>query len=74
MSLCREKIPADSVILDMMSSWVSHLPPEVSFGLDYEEVYPRSGLVRVVHHGIAVPYLWHLIFSCIWAHLLPTDV
>jgi hypothetical protein len=25
---CRQKIPEDSVILDLMSSWVSHLPPE----------------------------------------------
>lgn len=27
----RELIPADSCVLDLMSSWVSHLPPEVRY-------------------------------------------
>jgi len=29
--LYREMLPAGGVILDLMSSWVSHLPPEVSY-------------------------------------------
>ncbi len=28
----RERLPADGRILDLMSSWVSHLPPEIAFG------------------------------------------
>jgi hypothetical protein len=27
----RERLPAGGVVLDLMSSWVSHLPPEVAF-------------------------------------------
>jgi len=30
-SLYREVLPPGGVILDMMSSWVSHLPPEITF-------------------------------------------
>jgi SAM-dependent methyltransferase len=30
----RKVLPADGVVLDLMSSWISHLPPEV----DYKEV------------------------------------
>ena len=30
----RRVLPADGVLLDLMSSWVSHLPPEI----DYKEV------------------------------------
>lgn len=30
--LYREFFPADGAILDLMSSWISHLPPEVSYG------------------------------------------
>ena len=30
--LYRERFPADGAVLDLMSSWVSHLPPEVMFG------------------------------------------
>src|SRR5689334_11860131 len=29
--LYRELLPADGAILDLMSSWVSHLPPEVQY-------------------------------------------
>ena len=29
--LYRENLPANSEILDLMSSWISHLPPEMSF-------------------------------------------
>ncbi|KAJ7517182.1 hypothetical protein O6H91_21G013400 [Diphasiastrum complanatum] len=38
-SLYRERIPPDAEILDLMSSWVSHLPPEVKYK-------------RVVGHGL----------------------
>lgn len=37
--LYREYFPANGVILDLMSSWVSHLPPEVQYS-------------RVVGHGM----------------------
>jgi SAM-dependent methyltransferase len=30
--LYRQRIPAGAVVLDLMSSWVSHLPEEVSYG------------------------------------------
>ncbi|GAC1399292.1 MAG: class I SAM-dependent methyltransferase [Vulcanimicrobiaceae bacterium] len=30
--LYRERLPAGGIILDLMSSWISHLPPEVDFG------------------------------------------
>ncbi|GAC1559229.1 MAG: class I SAM-dependent methyltransferase [Vulcanimicrobiaceae bacterium] len=30
--LYRERLPAGGIILDLMSSWISHLPPEVEFG------------------------------------------
>jgi SAM-dependent methyltransferase len=30
--LYRQRIPAGAVVLDLMSSWVSHLPDEVSYG------------------------------------------
>lgn len=31
-NLYRQRIPAGSVVLDLMSSWVSHLPEEVQYG------------------------------------------
>lgn len=31
-SLYRELLPAGGVILDLMGSWISHLPPEVAYG------------------------------------------
>lgn len=37
--LYRERIPAEAEVLDLMSSWVSHLPPEVKYK-------------RVVGHGL----------------------
>ena len=42
--LYRENFPADGTILDLMSSWVSHLPPEVGYrrvvglGMNEEEL------------------------------------
>ncbi len=29
-ALCRERIPPYAVVLDLMSSWVSHLPEDIS--------------------------------------------
>jgi hypothetical protein len=29
--LYRERLPQEGCVLDLMSSWVSHLPPEVSY-------------------------------------------
>ena len=46
--LYREYFPADGVILDLMSSWVSHLPAEVSYkrvvGLGMNEQELRANL------------------------------
>ena len=55
-TLYREYFPAGGAILDLMSSWVSHLPPETSYrrvtglGMNAEELAANSRLdVRVVH-------------------------
>jgi SAM-dependent methyltransferase len=44
--LYREHFPADGEILDLMSSWISHLPPEVTYrrviGLGMNEVELRQ--------------------------------
>ena len=51
-ALYRERIPADAVVLDLMSSWVSHLPEEVSYqqvighGLNAEELRANPRLAR----------------------------
>ena len=51
-SLYRERIPADAVVLDLMSSWVSHLPDEVHYqsvighGLNAEELQRNPRLDR----------------------------
>lgn len=48
--LYRERIPEGAVVLDLMSSWVSHLPPEASYarvvghGLNAAEVLPPTRL------------------------------
>lgn len=48
--LYREYFPEDGVILDLMSSWVSHLPPEVKYrrvvglGMNEEELRRNSRL------------------------------
>ncbi len=48
----RATLPAGSVLLDLMSSWVSHLPPEVSFaevigqGMNAEELRANPRLSR----------------------------
>ncbi|MEB3361524.1 MAG: methyltransferase domain-containing protein [Synechococcaceae cyanobacterium] len=51
-ALYRERIPADAVVLDLMSSWVSHLPEEVTYqevighGLNAEELRANPRLTR----------------------------
>ena len=50
--LYRERIPADAVVLDLMSSWVSHLPEDVSYsgvighGLNARELEANPRLTR----------------------------
>ncbi len=52
--LYREYLPAGGAILDLMSSWISHLPPEVSYrrvvglGLNREELARNPRLERFV--------------------------
>ena len=51
-ALYRARIPPDSVVLDLMSSWVSHLPEEVTYrevighGLNAEELRANPRLNR----------------------------
>ena len=48
----REILPADGVVLDLMSSWVSHLPAELTFvevighGMNVEELAANPRLTR----------------------------
>ncbi|CAN5336640.1 class I SAM-dependent methyltransferase [soil metagenome] len=64
--LYREHFPADEAILDLMSSWVSHLPPEVAYrrvvglGLNEEELRrnPRldSYVVQNLNQDPVLPF------------------
>ena len=64
--LYRENFPADGVILDLMSSWVSHLPPEAEYrrvigvGMNEEELKrnPRldGRLVRNLNREPLLPF------------------
>ena len=63
-ALYREYVPAGGAILDLMSSWVSHLPPEVSYrrvtglGMNAEELAANPRLdAWVVHDLNAEPRL-----------------
>ena len=54
--LYRERLPAGGVVLDLMSSWVSHLPPEmmyrrvVGLGMNAQELAANPRLdARVIH-------------------------
>ena len=60
----RETIPAESRLLDMMSSWVSHLPPETDYasvsglGMNAQELENNPRLdARIVHDLNANPEL-----------------
>lgn len=62
----RERLPSGGVILDLMSSWVSHLPPDVSYarvaglGMNREELSRNRRLTDWVVHDLnadpALPY------------------
>ncbi|MFM8525707.1 MAG: class I SAM-dependent methyltransferase [Cyanobacteriota bacterium] len=50
--LYRQRLPADAVVLDLMSSWVSHLPEEIPYvsvighGLNEKELIANPRLTR----------------------------
>src|SRR5579863_4544212 len=50
--LYREALPAGGVLLDLMSSWVSHLPPDIDYaevighGMNAEELAANKRLSR----------------------------
>src|SRR5438552_10036800 len=52
----RETLPARGAILDLMSSWISHLPPEVEFarvaglGMNHVELAHNPRLTDFVVH------------------------
>ena len=56
--LFREMVPADSVVLDLMSSWRSHWPEDhpktrmVGLGLNREEMEDNPDLDEVVVHNV----------------------
>ena len=58
--LYRLRVPEDAVVLDLMSSWVSHLPPDkkykrvVGHGMNAAEV-------RYVSEGMLKPCLCRLL-------------
>ncbi len=58
--LYRELLPADGVILDLMSSWKSHLPDDVQYrqvcglGLNAEELRSNNRLDEFVVHDVNV--------------------
>ena len=63
----RAMLPAGGVVLDLMSSWVSHLPPEMSFaevigqGMNAEELKANPRLSRTfvqnLNHSPGLPLL-----------------
>lgn len=58
--LYREVLPAGGAILDLMSSWISHLPPDVSYarvaglGMNREELQHNERLTDVTVHDLNV--------------------
>ena len=54
----RELIPAGSSVLDLMSSWISHLPPDVQYarvaglGMNREELERNPRLTEFVVHDL----------------------
>jgi SAM-dependent methyltransferase len=63
-ALYRERLPAGGDVLDLMSSWVSHLPPDVTYrrvvglGMNAEELGANPQLdARVVHDLNRDPWL-----------------
>ena len=64
--LYREHFPPDGAILDLMSSWVSHLPPEAGYrrvvGLGMSEVELKENprldeyVVQNLNHNLRLPF------------------
>lgn len=56
--LYREFLPPEGAILDLMSSWISHLPPEIQYrhvtglGMNREELSANPRLHRFVVHDL----------------------
>ena len=56
--LYRETLPAGGAVLDLMSSWISHLPPEMSFrkvvglGMNEEELRANPRLHAYTVHNL----------------------
>ena len=56
--LYREYFPANGAILDLMSSWISHLPPEVTYGrvagvgMNLEELIANPRLTEFVTQNL----------------------
>ena len=56
--LYRETLPAGGAILDLMSSWISHLPPEMTFGkvvglgMNEQELQANSRLHTYTVHNL----------------------
>lgn len=56
--LYRELLPTDGAILDLMSSWVSHLPPEISYsrviglGMNADELAANPQLDEWLVHNL----------------------
>ena len=42
----RRILPPDGVLLDLMSSWVSHLPPDVAYARGHRPRHERRGIGR----------------------------
>lgn len=57
-TLYRETFPPGARVLDLMSSWISHLPPEIAYaevvglGLNREELAANPRLTRAVVHNL----------------------
>ncbi len=57
-ALYRERLPADGRLLDAMSSWVSHLPPDVAYasvtghGMNARELAANPRLTRTLVHDL----------------------
>src|SRR5436853_4072730 len=56
--LYREYFPAGGAVLDLMSSWISHLPPEAAYrrvaglGMNAEELAANKRLTEWVVHNL----------------------
>lgn len=54
----RERIPAGGAVLDMMSSWVSHLPPDVRKGVDARSAsHDQGGIASKASLSVSITLL-----------------